>query len=159
MSTVTISSEERRKLSSQASPIVFRNEGRRVPAAGTIVAVLVALLILFQWLHFILALKIESAGREIQAKTEELQRIERHNHELRRQISIAGSQEQMSERSRDMGYAAQRPVYLLVDQPLPPTTQSSWPTGWELAGTVEDGARAALRWPASDPAAESDSGE
>jgi hypothetical protein len=120
---------------------------------------LVTLLILFLWLHFVLAQKVEIAGREIQVKSEELQKIERHNHELRRQISIAGSQERMSDRSRMMGYAAQRPVYLLVDQPLPPTTQSSRPTSMELAQTVENNRQTDARSPESGPIAGSSDGE
>lgn len=145
-------------MSSQASPVILRHRKKRAPAAGIVLAVLVAFLILFQWLHFILAQRIESAGREIQVKTAELQRIERHNHELRRQISIAGSQERMARRSSNMGYAAQRPVYLLVDEPLPPASRSSQLLDRELAGTAEDIAEA-TGWPASAPVAESRSGE
>lgn len=140
-------------MSSQASPAVFRHRGRHGPATGVVVAGLVALLILFLWLHFVLAQEIESAGREILAQTEQLHRIERHNHELRRKISIAGSQERMAERSRELGYAVQQPVYLVVEQPLPPTTQSSRPTSRELARTVDNSAQAVPRQFKTDPAA------
>lgn len=146
-------------MTGQASPVVLRYKGRHGPAAGIAIAGLVALLILFLWLHFILAQKIEFAGRESQMRTAELHRIERRNHELRRQISIVGSQEQMAERSRALGYAAQQPIYLLVDQPLPPATQSSRPTGGDLDGAVEDRAQAAILHPASGPVTGSDNGE
>jgi hypothetical protein len=141
-----ISTEERRKLTSKASPVVLRYKGRHGPATGIAIAGLVALLILSLWLHFILAQKIEFAGRESQVKTAELHRIERHNHELRHKISIVGSQERMAERSR-------------ADQPLPPATQSSRPTGGDLDGTAEDRAQAAVLQPASGPVTGSDNGE
>lgn len=121
-------------LNSQSSPVLLRYKRKQIPSAGIIVAVLVALLILFLWLHFILAQRIELAGREIQLKTEELHRIERHNHELRRKISIAGSQERLAERGEDLGYSPQQPVYLLVDRPLPPTTQMPWSSNLGLVG-------------------------
>lgn len=139
--------------------MVFRYRGRHGPASGIVVAGLVALLILFLWLHFVLAQNIESAGREILVQTEELHRIERHNHELRRRISIAGSQERMAQRSREMGYAPQQPVYLLVEQPLPPTTQSSRPASRELVGTAEDSAQAAIRQLKTGPVAGRGSGD
>ncbi len=121
-------------MSSQLSPVLLRYKRNRASAAGIALAVLVALLILFWWLHFIIAQKIESAGREVEVRTEELHRIERHNQELRRKISIAGSQERMAERSESMGYTPQRPIYLLVDQALPPSTQGARPAGQVLAG-------------------------
>jgi hypothetical protein len=131
-------------VSGQASPVVLRHREKSAPAAGAVLGALIALLILFQWMHFILAQGIESTGREIQVKTEELQRIERLNNELRRQISVAGSQEEMAGRSSNLGYDAQRPVYLLVDQPLPPASDSSRLTDPELAQTGNDGAQAAF---------------
>ncbi|MEJ2208318.1 MAG: hypothetical protein P8129_04690 [Anaerolineae bacterium] len=121
-------------MSSQPTPVLLKYKEKTTPSAGIVVAVLVTLLILFLWLHFILAQKIESAGREIQFKTEQLHEIERHNHELRRKIAISSSQERLAERSRALGYGPQRPLYLLVDQPLPPTTQTSRPSGLDLAG-------------------------
>jgi biopolymer transport protein ExbB/TolQ len=146
-------------LSNQASPIVLRYRERHGPTAAIVVAVLVALLILFLWLHFILALKIESAGREIQLRTEELRRLERHNQELRRQISISGSQERMFELSKEMGYVLQQPVYVLVDKPLPPIDQSLQPTGQELATALEGSMQASVRRPQGGPVADRPSGE
>lgn len=146
-------------MSSEPSPVLLKYKRQTIPSAGFVVVVLVALLILFLWLHFILAQKIESAGREIQLKTEELHRIERHNHELRRKISIAGSQERLAERSEELGYDPQRPVYLLVDQPLPPTSQTSRPWGLDLAGIVEGEAQGAPGFAGAGPVAESGHGE
>ena len=146
-------------MSSQSSPVLLKYKKRTTPSAGIVVAVLVTLLILFLWLHFILAQKIESAGREIQLKTEQLHEIERHNHELRRQISIAGSQELMAQRGEDLDYHPQRPVYLLVEQPLPPTAQTSRPSGLDLAGIVPGDTRAASGLAGGGPVAESEQGE
>lgn len=146
-------------MSSQSSPVVLRYKRKQSPSAGIVVAVLVAFLILFWWLHLILAQKIESAGREIQVRTEELHRIERHNHELRRQISIAGSQERMAERSERMGYTSKRPIYLLVDQALPPSTQTSPPGGQNLAGILGDSVEPAYGHVTGSPLAGSSGGE
>jgi hypothetical protein len=130
-----------------------------IPSAGVVMAVLVTLLILFLWLHFILAQKIESAGREIQLKTEQLHEVERHNHELRRQIAINSSEERLAERSEALGYEPQRPLYLLVDRPLPPTNQTSGHSGLDLAGIVPAQAPAASGLAGAGAMAENDSGE
>ena len=117
-----------------STPVLLRYRRKHVPSASIAVAVLVALLILFLWMHLILAQEIGAAGREIQVKTEELKKVERHSHEIRRQISIAGSQQRMAERSEALGYEAQPPVYLLVDHPLPPSSKPSPLSGLGLAG-------------------------
>lgn len=140
-------------MSSQASPVVPRHKRRSAPTAGAVLAAMVALLILFQWMHFILAQGIESTGREIQVKTAELDKIERQNNELRRQISIAGSQERMAGRSSNLGYDVQRPVYLMVDEPLPPASESSRLTDPGVAMTGEDGTQAAFGSSADGPIA------
>lgn len=147
------------KLSSQSSPVLLKYKKKTTPSAGVVIAVLVTLLILFLWLHFILAQKIELAGREIQVKTEQLHEIERHNHELRRKISIADSQELMAERSEALDYHPQRPLYLLVDQPLPPTTQTSRPSSLDLAGIFPGDTQTASGLAGAGLATESDNGE
>lgn len=129
-------------MSDQPSPVLLRYKRKQIPSTGIVIAVLVALLLLFLWLHFILAQQIESAGREIQLKTEELNKIERHNHELRREISIAASQQRMVERSERLGYEPQQPVYLLVDHPLPPSSEYSQLSGLEFSSIMAGSARA-----------------
>jgi len=47
------------------------------PPIQLILVIFVALFILFLWLNFVLTQEIESIGREIQARTEELQAAER----------------------------------------------------------------------------------
>jgi hypothetical protein len=94
-----------------------------------------ALLILFAWLHLILALQIASTGRQIQIATEELQRLKRDNMALVRDTAIAESEEQMAERAAALGYGPQAPVYLSLGQTL--TT-----TGSAIGSSdTQDGAR------------------
>jgi len=111
-------------LSRQPPPILFRYRPATGPSVTVVVAVFVALFVLFLWLHFIVAQQIESIGREIQVQTEELQRIERHSRDLQRQIAIAGSQKRLSFQAKSLGYQPQKPVYLRVEEPLPPDTTS-----------------------------------
>jgi len=77
-----------------------------------------ALLILFAWLHLILALQIASTGRQIQIATEELQKLKRDNMALVRDTAIAESEEKMAERAAALGYGPQAPVYLSLGQTL-----------------------------------------
>lgn len=93
--------------------------------AGVVLGVLVALLILFYWLHFLVAHENESIGRKIQAQTEELARIERVNMALRQQVATTYAEAVMAERARALGYRPQQPLYLLVDRPLAPASAGS----------------------------------
>jgi len=89
--------------------------------------VFVALLISFLWLHFILAQQIESVGREIQIAQEDLDKIRRQNYALQGDISLVGTQKEMAQRAKALNYQPQQPLYLPVDQQLPPSTQE-WGT-------------------------------
>ena len=111
-------------MSRQAPPVLFRYQSDTGPSLTVVLAVFVALFVLFLWLHFIVAQQIESVGREIQVKTEELHRIERQIQDLQRQIAIAGSQKRLALRAQSLGYQPQKPVYLRVHGPLPPDTTS-----------------------------------
>ncbi len=86
----------------------------RVPSTRTILIIFVALLILFSWLHFILALQIASTGRQIQIQTEELQKIERENTAILQDIAEAESPRRLAERARSLGYEPQQPIYLPI---------------------------------------------
>jgi cell division protein FtsB len=88
------------------------------PPIQVILVVFVALFILFLWLNFVLTQEIESIGREIQAKTEELRAIERRQSVLLKEISVLGSQERMAEQAWILGYRTQQPVYLSIAEPL-----------------------------------------
>jgi hypothetical protein len=97
-----------------------------------IFVVFVVLLILFFWLHFIMAQQIESVGREIQAAQQELDKIQRKNDMLKGQIVNASTQKSMAQRAREHNYQPQEPLYLSVDQPLPPSSQAWDETGLSI---------------------------
>lgn len=80
--------------------------------------ILAGLFILFLWLQFILAVEIESAGRQIEVKLREWERIERQNAALRQEIAVARSQQSLSERAVQLGYQYRPPLFLRLTQPL-----------------------------------------
>ena len=88
------------------------------PPIQVILVVFVALFILFLWLNFVLTQEIESIGREIQAKTDELQALQRQRGVLLKEISVLGAQERMADQAWAIGYRPQTPVYLSVAEPL-----------------------------------------
>ncbi len=91
------------------------------PSMRTVLIIFVALLILFGWLHLILALEIASTGRQIQIKTEELKEIQRDNNNLRWKIAKIWSSAEMARRAIEEGYEPRQPIY------LPPPQSSSQP--------------------------------
>ena len=91
---------------------------RRIPALHIIIAVVIALVLLFLWMHFILAMQIEATGREIQEERVRLGRIERQNAALGRQIAETNSQEVLTRRSKELGYELRVPHYLSLARPL-----------------------------------------
>jgi hypothetical protein len=104
----------------------------RAPSLRTAVIIFIGLLILFRWLHLILALQLASTGRQIQIATEELQRIERHNMTLVRDISEAESPASLSDRATQAGYGPVQPIYVHTDQPL-----ARPPAGAEILSAIE----------------------
>lgn len=84
-----------------------------------VIIVFVVLFILFLWLHFILAMDITSTYRQIEVKTEELNRLQRENGALRRGIAETESLDKMSSRAEKQQYVLQEPLYLILTQPLP----------------------------------------
>jgi hypothetical protein len=92
----------------------------RLPSLRTALIVSIGLLIVFRWLHLILALEIVSTGREMQIQTEELQRIERQNAALQREIAGAESPKNLAERAYQQGYRPRQPIYLRSSRPMPP---------------------------------------
>jgi cell division protein FtsB len=94
----------------------------RVPARAlslrTAIILFVGLLILFRWLHLILALQLASTGRQIQIATEELHKIERYNTSLVREISEAESPANLASRALEEGYGPRKLIYLRTDLPL-----------------------------------------
>lgn len=78
----------------------------------TAIAILAALLILFAWLHLILAVQITSIDREILNQTQILDRVERDKAALRREIAEAQSPKRLEPRAYLLGFQPQTPAYL-----------------------------------------------
>lgn len=111
---------KRRMLTKRSQP-TKRTEKTGVALAVPLRTVLfggAALLILFAWLHLILALQIASTGQQIQLATEELQRLKRDNMAVVRDTAVAESEENMTRRALELGYGPQVPVYLSMGQTL-----------------------------------------
>jgi hypothetical protein len=91
---------------------------RRVPVLHIVVAVVIAVLLLFLWMHFLLAMQIEATGRQIQEEMVVLDRLERQNAALGRRIAENSSQELLTRRAEAMGYELVTPHYLQLARPL-----------------------------------------
>ncbi len=94
----------------------------RAPSLRTAIVVFIAVLILFRWLHLILALDITSTGRQIQLRTEELGQHNRAIADLKNRIAVAESPSKLSDRAQELGYGPANMVYLLLDHALAPLT-------------------------------------
>ena len=105
----------------------LRKRGSSFPT-HIVIAVFVALLILFFWLQFLVAQEIETLGRQILETNRELDRVRRENAALEHAICIETAQERMAQRAADMGYALQPPFYLLLAEPLAPLDEGQ--TRW-----------------------------
>jgi cell division protein FtsB len=88
----------------------------RTHSLRAVIAVFVALLILLSWLHLIQALEIASTVREIQAKTEELERIERTNNEIRIEIAETLSPSRLAQAAEELGFRPSQPLYVPFPQ-------------------------------------------
>lgn len=115
-------------MSTRASALFARHKPKS-PGFHFALAAVVALLILSLWLHFFLALEIEGLGRDIDAKTEELERLQRANLATMYQITVLESQSRMGREATAMGFRPQQPLYLAISQPLlRPASQAGEPT-------------------------------
>ena len=115
------------------------------PPIQVILVVFVALFILFLWLNFVLTQEIESIGRDIQAKTMELQAIERRQSVLLKEISVLGSQERMADQAWVLGYRPQQPVYLSIAEPLGQATDEAMAYEGQSSALVSTGQRSGQR--------------
>jgi len=113
------------------------------PPIGMAVAAVVALLILTQWLHFLLSIEIESMGREIDVKTAELQRLQRENLATMRQITLLESQRRMADEATAMGFRPQQPLYLAVERPIAPRSSRAGGSAFFTIWTLGPGKAAA----------------
>lgn len=111
---------------------------RTSPSIQLVLVIAVALFILFLWLNFALTQEIESIGREIQEKTQELEAMERGRDSLLKDISKASSQLEMADKAWDLGYRPQTPVFLLVVEPLARATDGAAASQeWSVSTTAE----------------------
>lgn len=126
-------------MTSRPVPIAFPNVRRQpsaivnvhAPSLRAVIAVFIALFILFGWLHLILTLEIALTGREIQIKTEELEAITRHRSSLQQQISTLESPAVLAPAAYDMGFADRAPLYVPIPgelADLSDTNTSAWQT-------------------------------
>jgi hypothetical protein len=132
-------------MASRSLPIPTRQAQKQVqtrtwahaPSLRAAIIAFVAVLILFRWLHLILALQIASTGRQIQLENVELQRLERANSELQRRIAAAESPGLLADEAIQLGYAPRSPLYVRVA---------------ELIGSPQNGAgRGAPGWDGGRP--------
>ena len=86
--------------------VSFRSKRSRTPSIQALIVIFISLFILFLWLNFGLTQQIESIGRDIQAKTEELQSLERQGDAYRQEISDKESQEEHVRESAPAGLPA-----------------------------------------------------
>lgn len=100
----------------QAAERVQKQLYSRTIPVRTVVAVFGALLILFAWLHFVLALQIASTNRQIYEESQELARVERHNAVRLLRIAEAESPQNLEQRAIQVEYRPQQPRYLMVKQ-------------------------------------------
>jgi cell division protein FtsL len=113
-------------VASHSLPVPFRQPSQhaltqgaaRVPSLRTVAIVFVILLILFQWLHLILALEMAATSREMQHITEEIERQERLNALLLRAIAEAESPRRMGELAESLAYMPGTRVYIELGVPL-----------------------------------------
>lgn len=105
-------------MTEQLSSGAFRGMRTRGPSLQAVLVAFISLVILFLWLNFVLAQEIESMGREIQVKNQELRALERQNEALLREISAAGSERNLAQRAKSLGYGPDMPVYLTIEEPI-----------------------------------------
>ena len=116
----------------------LRARRSRIPTIQALIVIFVLMFILFLWLNFALAQRTESVGREIQAKTQELESLERRGDALRKAISVEASQERMAARARVLGYQPQAPFFLPMSEPLVESVSEA-PAPVEQSDTVASG--------------------
>ena len=111
--------------------VSFRSKRSRTPSIQALIVIFISLFILFLWLNFGLTHQIESIGRDIQVRTEELQSLERQGDAYRQEISDKESQRVMSERARLLGYQPQAPFFLPMSEPLAEPESEAPVPGWQ----------------------------
>lgn len=88
----------------------------RLPLLRVAVAVFATLLILFAWLHLLVAMEIASTNRLIMAQTGKLERLERDKQAVLLKIAWEESPLAMEARLQNEGFVLQEPMYLDLSQ-------------------------------------------
>jgi hypothetical protein len=101
----------------------------RVPTGtfplGAAVVLFAALLILFGWLHFILALQVAETNQQIQESQRLLEGLRRTNATLRQHVARAQSPRLMEHQAIAAGYRPKKPIHI----PLPRAASAGAQTG------------------------------
>ena len=123
--------------------VSFKSKRSHTPSIQALLIIFISLFILFLWLNFVLTQQIEAIGRDIQVKTEQLQSLERQGDAYRQEISEKGSQRNLSERARLLGYQPQAPFFLPVSEPLAEPESEAPVPGWQSpTGATGEGIQA-----------------
>lgn len=105
-------------MTEQLPPGAFKGRRTRGPSLQAVLVAFISLVILFLWLNFVLTQEIESMGREIQVRNQDLSALERQNEALLGEISVAGSERNLAQRAKSLGYGPDMPVYLTIHEPI-----------------------------------------
>ena len=93
-----------------------RTSSSRFPSVRIAIAVFAALLILFGWLHLLLAMQTASTNRMILIKEEELSIQKRDNAVILRKIAEEESPRKLETRLLEAGYKVSEPLFLLLTE-------------------------------------------
>lgn len=95
----------------------------RLPSLRVAIAVFAALLILFGWLHLLVAMQTAATERLILNGGAQLDILERETQALLLKIAEGESPRAMAPRVGTEGYVLQEPLYLELSQPTVPSTE------------------------------------
>lgn len=111
-------------MTSRSLPISVRQAQKRslsiaavhAPSLRTAIIVSIAVLILFRWLHLLLALQITATSRQIQIRTDELGKLQRESALLQEEAAAAESPKYLAAEAARLGYGPRTPVYIPVEK-------------------------------------------
>ncbi len=95
----------------------------RLPSLRVAIAVFAALLILFGWLHLLVAMQTAATDRQILDGEAELNRLERETQTVLLKVAGYESPRIMAQRLEEEGYVLQEALYLDLSQPIAQYTE------------------------------------
>lgn len=95
-----------------------RMPSHRMPSLRVAIAIFAALLILFAWLHLMVAMQITSTNRLILEREAELQRLERDVEAVMLKVAREESPGVVTERGQAAGYVNGDRIYIELAQPI-----------------------------------------